>query len=104
MDGAGFQATDGDTQGDFVDVPLHAEASDPQGKALVYSWDDTVTDGRTTYSLFGISHELSPTLRLYTHETNCGAAQHQLVLNVSNGTQAATATVHVTVTSQLCVR
>lgn len=105
LDGAGFQATDGDAQGDFVDVPIQAEASDPQGKALVYSWDDTVTEADgTTYSRFGISHDLSPTLRLYVHETNCGAARHELVLNVFNGSQAATATVHVTVTSQLCVR
>ena len=105
LDGAGFQATDGDSQGDYVDVQFQAEANDPQGKALTYSWDDTVTEDRgNSYSVYGISHDLSPVLRLYVRETNCGTAEHTLTLNVSNGSQAATATVHVTVTSQLCVK
>ncbi|HWE34676.1 MAG TPA: hypothetical protein VG410_14385 [Solirubrobacteraceae bacterium] len=104
LDGTRIQATNGDAQGDYVDIPFQAHASDPQGKALVYSWDDTVQEGSTSYSYYGISHQLSPTLRLYVHETNCGAATHTLVLNVSNGTQAATATVHVTVSAQVCVK
>ncbi len=104
LDGAGFQATNGDTQGDYVDIPFQAQASDPQGKALVYSWDDTVQEGTSSHSSFGISQALSPTLRLYVHETNCGLAVHTLVLNVSNGSAAATATVHVKVSSQLCVK
>jgi hypothetical protein len=105
LDGAGFAATDGNAQGDYVDVHFQASASDPQGKALVYSWDDTVQDSdHSSYSNYGISHELSPTLRLYVRDTNCGLATHTLVLNVSNGSSAATATVHVKVSSQLCVR
>jgi hypothetical protein len=104
LDGTRIQATNGDTQGDYVDLPFQASASDPQGKALVYSWDDTVQEGSSSYSTYGISHDLSPTLRLYVHETNCGAATHTLVLNVSNGSAAATATVRVTVSSQLCIK
>jgi hypothetical protein len=104
LDGTRIQATDGDAQGDFIDVPFQAQASDPSGKALVYSWDDTVQEGSTSYSNYGISHDLSPTLRLYVHETNCGSATHTLVLNVFNGSQSATATVHVTVSSQNCVK
>jgi hypothetical protein len=103
--GSAYTATGNDAQGDYVDVPLTGEASDPQGKPLTINWTDTHIEGGVTEAPVAFaSNTLTPTARIHVRQTNCGAAQHDITLTVTNGSTSASSTIRLTVISALCVK
>jgi Big-like domain-containing protein len=103
--GNAYTATGNDAQGDYVDVALIGQASDPQAKPLTISWSDSHIEGGVTEAPVSFAtNTLTPTVRLYVRQTNCGAASHDITLTAANGGQSSSSTIRLTVISALCVK
>ena len=50
------------------------------------------------------SNILTPTVRLYVRQTNCGGASHDITLTAANGSESSSSTIRLTVISALCVK
>jgi Big-like domain-containing protein len=105
-DGDVFPASGGsDAKGGYVDVPLAGTASDPKGKPLTITWTDTHIENNVAEApVVFATNTLTPTIRLYVHNSNCGTAAHDLTLTVDNGTEKTSATIRVRVTATICVK
>jgi hypothetical protein len=101
QNGKAFEATDVNGSGEYVDVPLQAQASDPQGLPLTYNWELADDSAPSTFSSFSTS--LNPTVRLYATSSGCGTRFWDIRFTASNGSQSASSSIRVGVYTGDCV-
>ena len=101
QNGTNVKATDFDNSGDYVDVSVQAQATDPQNLPLTYNWE--VADDSNPSSFSSFSSSLGATVRLYATNSGCGTRFWDIRFTASNGSQSASSSIRVGVYTGNCV-
>jgi microcystin-dependent protein len=101
QNGKNFEATDIDNGGEYVDVPVQAQATDPQNLPLTYTWQVADDSSPSNFSTFASS--LNATVRLHATNSGCGTRFWDIRFTASNGSQSASSSIRVGVYTGDCV-